>query len=85
MSDIEVEWEDLVEKFSQSVGREKAEELIEDAVTDSGAGKKNAYSKDEVLDIADAIKELDDSTTYVKIAANTLKAQIRTSGTVSGK
>lgn len=81
MSEVTVKWEELVKKFSQSVGRKKSEELVEKAVKETGAGKKNIYSKEEVLEIAEAIKDLEDSTIYVDIAANTLKTNVRTSGT----
>jgi hypothetical protein len=78
----DVKWDDLVEKFSESVGKEKAKELVEKAAENTSGGKKNEYTKDEATELLDEIKELDDSTTYVNIAANTMKTNLNTEGTL---
>lgn len=72
----ELEWEDLVGRFAESVGKKKAEELVEEAVEKADLKKKNLYSANEVMEIADNMKDLDDATTYVNIAANTLKTDM---------
>lgn len=73
-----VEWDTLVSQFASTVGKEKAEAMVEDAVNDCGFGKKGEYTDEEGLAIADAIHEQDDATTYIRIAANTLKTKIQT-------
>ncbi len=73
-----VEWDTLVGQFASTVGKEKAESMVSDAVNDCGFGKKGSYSEDEALEIADAIHDSDDATTYIRIAANTLKTKVQT-------
>ena len=80
MKDIEVEWDELVEKFSESIGEQKAEDLVEKAADESGVRKKNSYSKDEAIELLDAVSDLEDTTTYTNIAANSMQTNLNTEG-----
>lgn len=76
------EWEEIVEGFSESLGREKSEELVTKAARKSGVNKKSSYDEEEAMELLNEISSLDDSTTYLKIAANSMKTNLRTKGTI---
>jgi hypothetical protein len=76
----EVEWDELVEKFSESIGEEKAEDLVEKAAEEAELRKKNDYTKDEAVQLLKAVTDLDDSTTYTNIAANSMQTNLNTEG-----
>jgi len=68
---------ELVDAFSDSLGEGKAEEVIEDAATEAGLQHQHSFSKEEALEIADTITELDDASSFVRVSANTVKTRIR--------
>lgn len=76
------EWEGFVDNFSESLGREKSEEIVEKAVKKAQVGKKNSYSKEEAVKILDEVSNIDESTSYLKIAANSMKTNLRTTGSL---
>jgi hypothetical protein len=67
----------LVEAFSDNVGTGKAEEIVETAAKSAGVGAKRRYSKEEALEVAESVSDLDDVSRFVRISANTVKTRIR--------
>ncbi|MGC8812100.1 MAG: hypothetical protein ACP5O8_00735, partial [Candidatus Aenigmatarchaeota archaeon] len=62
--------EDLAKHFTKSVGREKAELLISDAIEKLKLEKKDFYSYEEALQICNKIEE--ENTGFIRIIANEL-------------
>lgn len=48
---------DLVHKFSEALGQEKAASLIEEAIAESQLRGKTAFEKDEVIALAGFLKK----------------------------
>lgn len=68
---------ELVEAFSDNVGTGKAKEIVETAAQQAGIGAKRRYSKEEALEVAESVSDLDDVSRFVRISANTVKTRIR--------
>ncbi|MEM7818709.1 MAG: hypothetical protein QW403_00995 [Candidatus Aenigmatarchaeota archaeon] len=66
--------EDLIKHFAKSVGREKAESLINVAIEKLKLEKKKFYSYEEALQICNKIEE--ESTGFVKVIAANLKSML---------
>lgn len=73
--------EQLVEAFSDCVGREKAEEVIADICENADFAGTAAYDEDEAIEIAVQVANQEDATPFVRTAANTLQTRIR-AGTI---
>ena len=72
-----IQSQELVDAFSDSLGRGKAEDVIETAAREAGVAGQRRYSEDEALEIADSISDLEDVSSFVRVSANTLKTRIR--------
>jgi len=48
---------DLINKFSEALGREKAVLLIAEALDQSQLGNKNAFNREDVMQIANVLKQ----------------------------
>ena len=68
---------ELVDAFSEAVGEQKAERMIERATTDAGVSARRTLSKEDALAVFDQIANDDDVGSMVRVSANTLKTQIR--------
>lgn len=68
--------EQLVDAFSDSVGREKATETIALVADEMGFGRKTAYDVDEALDIAAGVANQEAMSPFVRTAANTVQTRI---------
>lgn len=76
MSDI-IKLDEIVDAFKDSVGEGKADEVVTNAAESSGIGEKRQYEKEEAIEIADEISDLDDASAFVRTSASTLKTRIR--------
>jgi glutathionylspermidine synthase len=74
---MSVKTQNLTDAFSDNVGQERAAELVEEAAREAGLRTKRQYSKDEAMEIATQITDLEDTSTFVRISANTLKTRLR--------
>lgn len=72
-----IQTQQLTDAFSDNVGRERAQELVDEAARSAGLRQKRQYSKDEAMDIVSEVTELEDTSTFVRISANTLKTRLR--------
>lgn len=72
-----IELQEIVDAFKDSVGEGKASEFVTKAAERSGVGEKRQYEKDEAIEIADSISELEDASAFVRTSASTLKTRIR--------
>ena len=52
----EITLDEMIEQFSQTMGREKATSLIEEAFSKAGLPKKESYSLEEVLKMCELLK-----------------------------
>ncbi len=68
---------ELISKFSESTGVEKARELVELSAQQAGYANKAEYSKEEVIAMMGFLK---DQGSMVKILANFLIAEMQMSG-----
>lgn len=76
MSDM-IQAEQIVDAFKDSIGEGKAGTFVTKAAESSGIGEKQAYEKEEAIQIADEITDLDDVSSFVSTSASTLKTRIR--------
>lgn len=72
----------MVDNFSDTVGVDRAEEVLEKAARRSGIGVKNEYSRDEAIKITKVISDKfdpdqDNIDSFVQTSATTLRMQIR--------
>lgn len=67
----------LVDAFSDSVGRERAEEIIMEICDDVGHDN-STFTEMEAVEIAVQVANQRDATPFVRTAANTLQTRIRT-------
>lgn len=75
---MSIRQERLVDAFSDCVGREKAESLIQSVAQDAGYDGTTAYDEDEAIEIAVQVANRDETTPFIRTAANTLQTRIRT-------
>jgi PAS domain S-box-containing protein len=68
--------DELVEYFSQSVGMEKASDLVERGVDAAGLDHSREYSDQEVIDICETIQQQTEG--YVRTLAGEIRIQKRT-------
>lgn len=73
-----VERSAIIDAFSDTVGAQQAEEIVSQAVEQTGQRSKATYSTDEALAIAEQVGEMDDVDTFVTISANTVQTRIQT-------
>lgn len=73
--------EQLIEAFSDCVGREKAAQVITNICENSDFEGSAAYDEDEAIEIAVQVANQSDATPFVRTAANTLQTRIR-AGTI---
>ncbi len=64
--------EDLVGMFSEALGNDKAQQLIEEAIRILGLQQKNSFEREDILAIA---KELKRKGGFIAILANCLASQ----------
>ena len=76
MADI-IKLDEIVDAFKDSVGEGKADEFVTTAAKNAGIGEKRQYEKEEAIEIADEISDLDDASAFVRTSASTLKTRIR--------
>lgn len=79
MSQIESESVDrdlFMDVLNDNLDPDEATETIEMAVDHAGLDIRDSYSRDEAIDIANALTELDDVKLFVNISGNTIKARI---------
>lgn len=79
MSQIESESVDrdlFMDVLNDNLDADEATETIEMAVDYAGLDIRDSYSRDEAIDIANALTELDDVKLFVNISGNTIKARI---------
>jgi hypothetical protein len=75
---MNVKREQLVRKFSETVGEERAEQLVRDATEAMGVAGQRVLSKETAMDVADHLASDDDADSLVRVSANTLQTQLRT-------
>lgn len=63
--------DDLVRRFSQAVGVEKAESLVDEGLAAAGIEPAETYSSQTVADVCDAIQQASDG--YLALVANEIK------------
>lgn len=68
----------LVDAFSDSVGQEKAADLIETVCEDTGLNGGGTFDEEQAIEIAVEVANQPDATPFVRTAANTLQTRIRT-------
>lgn len=73
-----VQQEQLVDAFSDCVGREKAEEVITTICSDVEFEDTTTFDVDEAVEIAAEVANQRDATPFVRTAASTLQTRIRT-------
>lgn len=79
MSQIESESVDrdlFMDVLNDNLDPDEATETIEMAADYAGLDIRDSYSRDEAIDIANALTELDDVKLFVNISGNTIKARI---------
>jgi len=76
MSEI-IKLDEIVDAFKDSVGEGKAAEFVTRAAERSGVGEKRQYEKEEAIEIADEIGDIEDASAFVRTSASTLKTRIR--------
>ena len=65
--------EELIQKFSEALGNEKATALVDEAVSQAKLAKKAAYDKDEILQI---VKSLKVHGGFISILASCLASEV---------
>lgn len=73
-----IQEEQLVDAFSDCVGREKAAAVITTVSRDAGFANTSTYAEDEAIEIAARVANQADTTSFVRTAANTLQTRIQT-------
>jgi hypothetical protein len=66
----------FLEVLGDSLDTDEASETLERAADHAGLGWRDTYTRDEALELADALTELDDVKLFVNISGNTIKARI---------
>lgn len=74
---MSIQTDELIDAFSDSLGEQKAQRVIDDAAREAGLAEKRRYSEDEAMTIADRILDQNDVSAFVRVSANTLKTRIR--------
>jgi hypothetical protein len=74
---VSIQTDELIDAFSDSLGEQKAQRVIDDAAREAGLAEKRRYSEDEAMTIADRILDQNDVSAFVRVSANTLKTRIR--------
>ncbi|MFB6204779.1 MAG: hypothetical protein ABEJ75_03985 [Candidatus Nanohaloarchaea archaeon] len=69
--------DELVGAFSESIGEEKATEIVEESAKDVGVGIQNQYEEEDAIQVLEYINDRDDVTSYVRISANSLMTRLR--------
>lgn len=68
----------IVKAFATSVGQEKARDIVDDAAQAADVDTSSPLSEDEAVALLRAVSDVDGTTSYVRIAANTLLTRIQT-------
>lgn len=66
-------FDDLVQQFSQTVGVEKAKDIVRSAAETSGIERDNGYTNDEVIEIATTVRNEHEG--YISIVAHELQVK----------
>lgn len=74
----EVHRDELVDAFSDCVGREKARDIVTEVASDIGLDGTESFSQEEAIDISVRIANQQDATTYIRTAATTVQSRIQT-------
>ena len=67
----------LIEKFGESLGLDKSEQIIDSALAKSGLKRSHIYQHDDVLQLLSQIR--DDNSGYIKIISNILITKLQLS------
>lgn len=70
--------EQLMDAFSDSVGKEKAADVIQSVCRDMGLNGGGAFDVEQAIEIAASVANRPDANPFVRTAANTLQTRIRT-------
>lgn len=69
--------EQLVDAFSDTVGREKAKETISSVTTGMDLDGESTYDEDEAIEITRQVANQADATPFVRTAAQTVQTRIQ--------
>lgn len=73
-----IQQEQLVDAFSDSVGQEKAADVIQSVCREMGLNGGSGYNEEQAIEIAVSVANQPDTNPFVRTAANTLQTRIRT-------
>lgn len=76
---MDIPHDTLIEKFSESLGLDKSEQLIQKALTESGVTRSTIYQHDDVIRLLLQIRDYNSG--YIKILSNILITKVRLSQT----
>lgn len=68
----------LIDELSSSVGQKQAEEVLQEAIGKASVRDGRRYDEDEVMEVLDTMKELNDVSSIVRVSANTIQTRMRT-------
>jgi hypothetical protein len=68
----------LIDELSSSVGQTQAEEVLQEAIGKASVRDGQQYDEDEVMEVLDTMKELNDISSIVRVSANTIQTRMRT-------
>ena len=74
---MDVKHDILIDKFSESLGLDKSQQIISDALNRSAIKRSPIYPHDDVIKLLGQIR--DDNSGYIKIIANILITKLRLS------
>jgi PAS domain S-box-containing protein len=70
-----MEYDELVEALAQAAGVEKAETVVDDAISSIGLEDKGTYSTEDVIDICEAIQHRESG--YLSMIANDISVDLQ--------
>jgi hypothetical protein len=68
----------LIDELSSSVGQKQAKEVLQEAIGKASVRDGQQYDEDEVMEVLDTMKELNDVSSIVRVSANTIQTRMRT-------
>lgn len=75
---MEIDRHTLIETFGDSIGRQRAERMVTAAAERTGVSGRRTLSREEAMELADCLAELDEAGTVARVSASTVKTQITT-------
>lgn len=73
---MSVHRDELVDEFADSIGKKKAESVIDDASRTVGLRHKGELAEDEAEQLLDHISDAEGVDTLTRVTANTVKTQV---------